>query len=114
MSPFTFIDVAGDLPSLWFGRQAVAGAAPASAFVHQHALGQQVGHVAAGRVLRTMGHARPLGRGEPALEAVEQPREQLPLSFAEGHLLVALPEPRLGQHLVQGRPSYSNKGAKLL
>jgi superfamily II DNA or RNA helicase len=68
---------------------------------------QQLVDVAQGRVRRALGDGRPLAAGELALEAVEQPVEQLHLPLVHGRPRPALPEARLGQHGVERvlRPS---------
>ena len=69
--------------------------------MHQLATVNQVSNVMTSRVLVAAGHACPLRRGELALEAIEQAREQLALPFAKRNLPMVVPEADLGQYLRQ-------------
>ena len=84
--------------------QLVTGAAATGVRFAQDATGQQVCDIAQRSVWRTLGDRRPLAAGELALEAVEQPVDQLYLPLVQRcrtGCSPALPEPRLDEHGIQ-------------
>jgi hypothetical protein len=83
--------------------EAVAGAASAGGIADQDGFFLQIVDVARRGVLRTFGESRIFRRAQLALEAVQQPVDDLPLPVVQRIAGMGFPEPRLAQHRSQGR-----------